>query len=319
MKILITGSSGYVGNFLVEHFASLGHEVVACDVRELPRQRDLRHVRCRKLDVTDRDGVTAAFREENPDRVLHLAYLMDPQHDGEFERRVDVDGSMNVLAAVQATPSVKQLLTFSSTSAYGAKADNPDFIPETTPLRPNDYVYGIHKKAVEEAWLAAEKRSDLKLVFYRMCTAVGPSYYKAGGLVATFAKAPFMPLIGGGRTKVQWIHEDDVKALTELIVNDSDIEGIYNLVPEDFTSSADMAKALHKRTLYIPVWLISAVVRLLWALRVGSTSPPMVRLLRYGIVASPRKLQSRYGYHFKFGSLAAFLDAVEKRKLNGTL
>jgi len=319
MKILITGSSGYVGNFLAEHLAWLGHAVIACDLRPPPRPAASRNISFRRLDVTDALGILEVFLSEKPDCVIHLAYLMEPQHDAAFEERVDYGGSMNIFEAANACPTVRQLLTFSSTSAYGAHADNPDFISETAPLRPNDYVYGIHKRRVEEAWLAADRRDDLKIVIFRMCTAVGPSYFKPGGLVSGLAKSPVMPLFGGMDTKTQWIHEDDVKVLTALVLRDVEITGIFNLVPEDYTRSRVMAQALGKRCLPVPLRLFRFAVSVLWFLRLSKAAPSMVRLATYGIVASPKKLRDRYQYRFRFGSLGAFLDAVSKRRQNGTL
>ncbi len=318
MRLLITGSSGYVGNFLAEHFAGLGHEVVACDIRPLERQSGVPGIVFRQLDVTDAVAVRRAVAETQPDRVLHLAYLMSPQHDAALEEAVDVRGSRNVLAAAEAVGSVRQLVLFSSTSAYGAHPDNPEFLEESAPLRPADYAYGRHKKTVEEIYLTTPRRPNLGLVILRMCTAVGPSYYKPGGLVAAFAKSPVMPLVGGD-ARVQWIHEFDVKALVWCVVVTPAKSGIFNLAPDDWTSASAMAQALGKPTLRLPYWLVRGGVAAAWYLRLGTTSPPMVRLMRYGIVATPRKISDFFGYRFRYGSLAAFLDAVERRRAAGLL
>ena len=319
MKILITGSSGYVGNFLVEHFTSLGQDVVGCDVHMMERQKVLSHFIFRLLDVTDSEACHRIVQEEKPDRVIHLAYLMNPQHDAEFERSVDVDGSMNVFIAANACESVKQFLQYSSTSTYGANTFNELWIEETTPLRPNDYVYGKHKKTVEEACAEMPKREDMKLVIVRMCTAVGPTYYKPGSVISTFTKAPVALAVDGVDMKVQWIYEDDVKALLYLILKDMEIEGTYNLVPDSFTSIAEMAHTQKKPIIYVPGFLLRAIFWVLWTLRLSNTSPPMARLMTYGIVASPKKLQERYSYVFSKTSLQAFVDTVDLRRKNGTL
>jgi UDP-glucose 4-epimerase len=319
VKVIITGSSGYVGNFLSEHFAGLGWSVVGCDLRPLDRQAGLKSFTFRPVDVSDATAVHAFVAAERPEVIVHLAYLMEPQHDSAVEERVDVQGSMHVLAAADAVASVRQLLFFSSTSAYGAREDNPLWIDESRPLAPNDYVYGIHKKTIEERYAREKKRRDLKLVIVRMCTAVGPSYFKPGGVVSSFTRAPFAPMLGGEDTKLQWIHEDDVKALVEKLVSDDEVEGTFNLVPDSYTCITEMAAFLDKKTLKIPVPLFRGIVRILWTLHLGSTAPPMVRLMTYGIVASADKLQKHYGYTFKYDALGAFKDAVEKRRQNGTL
>lgn len=319
MKILITGSSGYVGNVLASYFAKKDIEVIGCDLDLMPRQKDLENFKFYKLNVTDKQAVSDLIKKETPTHVIHLAYLMDPQHDAEFERKVDVDGSMNIFHACNNTPSVKQLLLFSSTSAYGGHPDNPVGITEDTPLNPVDYVYGIHKKTVEEHYRKEQKRDDLKIPIVRMCTVVGPNYYKKGGVVATFSKAPVAMALDGRDTKLQWLHEDDLTALVDLILNDPEIDNTYNLVPDDHTTIKTMAKAHGKKVLNIPMWLFKSIISILWTLRLSSVSPPQVRLIKYGIAASAHKIKKRYNYVFKYNSLEAFNDAVDKRRQNGTL
>lgn len=319
MKLLITGSSGYVGNVLAVYFAQNGVDVIGCDLELMDRQKDLSNFKFVQLDVTSKGAASDLIKQEKPTHVIHLAYLMDPQHDAEFERKVDVDGSMNIFYACDQTPSVKQLLLFSSTSAYGGHPDNPVGITEDAPLEPVDYVYGIHKKTVEERYRSEQKRPDLKIPIVRMCTAVGPNYYKKGGVVATFSKAPISMALDDRDTKLQWLHEDDLTALVDLILNDPEIDGTYNLVPDDHTTIKTMAKAHGKKVLNIPMWIFKSIISILWTLRLSSVSPPQVRLIKYGIAASADKLKKRYNYTFKYNSLEAFNDAIEKRQRNGTL
>lgn len=319
MKILITGSSGYVGNVLATYFCKKGKGVVGCDLEMMERQKDLSNFTFYKLDVTDKPAVSDLINQEQPTHVIHLAYLMDPQHDAEFERKVDVDGSMNVFDACEETTSIKQLLLFSSTSAYGGHPDNPVGISEDTPLDPVDYVYGIHKKTVEEKYRSEKKRDDLKIPIVRMCTAVGPNYYKKGGVVATFSKAPVAMALDGRDTKLQWLHEDDLTSLVDLILSDPEIDDTYNLVPDDHTTIKTMAKAHGKRVLNLPMWLFKGIISILWTLRLSSVSPPQVRLIKYGISASADQIKKRYHYNFKYNSLQAFNDALKQRKQNGTL
>ena len=57
MKVIITGSSGYVGNFLSEHFVGRGWSVVGCDLRPLDRQADLKGFAFHRVDVSDATAV----------------------------------------------------------------------------------------------------------------------------------------------------------------------------------------------------------------------------------------------------------------------
>lgn len=319
MRILITGSSGYVGNFLTEYFVRLGGQVVGLDLRPHPRQKNLPNFVFFECDVREARRCQRILTEAQPTHVVHLAYLMDPSHDQKFEYSVDVIGSQNIFRAVNEAKSVRQFINWSSASAYGARPSNPLWISEETALAPEDYVYGLNKKIVEE-WIAAyPKRPDLKVVTFRMCTAVGPSYYKSGGVVATFTKAPLAISLSREPSQLQFIHEDDVTALTGQVVNDSTIEGVFNLAPDSFTTIQDLAASQNKPVLRLPRWLFRSIITLLWQLRLTDVSPPMVRLMAFSIIVSPKKIMERYQYVFKYTTLQAFTDAVKQRRAQGLL
>lgn len=319
MRIAITGSAGYVGNFLAEHLCGLGHRVVGLDLQSPDFQkgyRDFRFVRC---DVRDRALLDRVLAEEKITHVIHLAYLMDPQHDEAFERDVDVNGSQNVFLAAHGTPSVRQFIHFSSASAYGGFPDNPLWIPEEAPLRPREWVYAQGKKEVEEFFERFSKRPDFKLVTFRMCTAVGPSYFKPGGVVVTLTKSPFGLILDGKDTLLQFIHEDDVKALVDLVLKDEAAEGTFNLAPDSYSPTRELNPNPKKIFLRLPKALFKAAIALLWNLRLSDVSPTSVDLVAHGIVVSPKKLMDRYGYKFRYSTKEAFFDAVDRRRRNGTL
>ncbi|MCX5795572.1 MAG: NAD-dependent epimerase/dehydratase family protein [Elusimicrobia bacterium] len=319
MRIAITGSAGYVGNFLAEHFCARGHRVLGLDLQSLPCQgsyRDFRFVAC---DVRDQALLAKVLAEEEASHVIHLAYLMDPQHDKAFERDMDVNGSRSVFLAAHAAPSVRQFVHFSSASAYGGFPDNPLWLTEEAELRPRDWVYAQNKKTVEESYARFPKRPDFKLVNFRMCTAVGPTYFKPGGVVSTLAKSPFGLILDGRDTVLQFIHEDDVKALVELVLQDEAAEGTFNLAPDSYAPTRELNPNPRKIFLRIPKALFKAVISVLWELRLSAVSPTSVDLVAHGIVVSPRKLMDRYGYKFRYSTEEAFFDAVAKRRRNGTL
>lgn len=104
MKILLTGSAGFTGHHFALSAQSAGHQV-------LPLQADL----------TDKAAVSAEVRQAAPDAVLHLAAISFVGHadDSDFYR-VNVIGTMNLLAAVAALPkSPEKILLASSANIYG--------------------------------------------------------------------------------------------------------------------------------------------------------------------------------------------------------
>lgn len=317
MKILITGSSGYVGYVLARHFTGRGVPVVGLDLAPNPAWAGHPLFTFRECDVTRRDALADAFRLERPTHVFHLAFLMNPLHDARREREIDVGGSINVLEEANRSETVVQLVLLSSTSAYGAWPENRRWIQETAPLRPRDYRYGIHKQEVERFYGGLARRRDLKLVILRMCTAVGPTYHKAGGVVALLANSPVLPRINGRDCELQFLHEDDLTALVDLVVGDIVIEGTFNVAPDSFATTRDLAP--DKWFVPLPLWLARGLAALLWRLHLSDVMPSAMDLSTYGIIADPAKLRDRYGYRFKYGTREAFETTVTERRAKGTL
>ncbi len=318
-KILITGSSGYCGSFLASYFAKKGIPIVSFDVTSHKIADDVSNIKFYKLDVRNREMFKQIMNKEQPSHVIHLAYFMNPQHDKKLEYEVDVGGSKNIFEVSNETDSVKQFILMSSASAYGGFEDNPEFILEEQELRPRDYTYGIYKKEIERYYHVFDKRDDMKMVIFRMCTAVGPSYYKKGGVVSSVYNAPFLLDIKPGDGRVQFIHEDDVTALFDLVMNDEEVEDTFNLAPDSYSTPKELGEPFNKKILPMPLWLIRGAFWLLWHLHIASLTPAMARLMAFGIIVSPKKLMSHYNYKFKYTTAEAFMDAVNKRKEKGLL
>lgn len=317
MKLAITGSNGYVGNFLSHYFSEKGVHVVGIDVSSHKRQKSFLNFKFVKCDVRNKVLLKNTFEVEKITHVIHLAYLMDPQHNKSFEDDVDINGSIAVFEAANETTTVKQFIHFSSASIYGGWKNNPLWISEDHPLQPRDWRYAQNKKKVEEYYFAYEKRKDLKLVNLRMCTAIGPAYYKKGGVVKTLYSSPLGLLLDGRDTLLQFIHEDDVKRIIDLIMYDRSIEGTFNLAPDSYAST----RTLSPRRLFIPFpkKLFKFIIAVLWHLRLCSVSPTSVNLVAHGIVVSPKKLMERYKYTFLYSTKSAYDATVKTRKENGTL
>ena len=165
MKALITGAGGFVGPYLTAHLESCGDEVVGTDV---------------EVDVTDGEGVRAAFLAARPDVVYHLAAA---SHVGTSWSapidvlRVNAEGSLNVfLAALES--GVERVLLIGSAEQYGHIT--PELLPvrETTPLQPVS-PYGASKAAAEMLASHAFHGRGLPVVCVRAFNHLGPGQSEA--------------------------------------------------------------------------------------------------------------------------------------------
>lgn len=75
MRIVVTGASGQLGCYLVEHLESLGHPVHAWCRRDLARPLGLSESSLRSVDITVGCEVVNALDAADPDIVFHLAAI----------------------------------------------------------------------------------------------------------------------------------------------------------------------------------------------------------------------------------------------------
>ena len=124
MKAIITGASGFVGGYLIDHLKRAGDEVVALD-------------RDDGLDITDRSRVADIFTGHRPDAVYHLAAMSHVGESWDSPSQVietNVVGTLNVLDAARAS-GAGRVLVIGSAEEYGL-VDSPHPLTEGDPLRP---------------------------------------------------------------------------------------------------------------------------------------------------------------------------------------
>jgi len=101
MNILVTGSAGMIGRYVVKGLIEKGHTVVGVD-RVKPKQ-ELDGLKPVILDLASKDDVMRVFAENKIDRCIHLAALAHTKgvKDSSFEafKKVNVDMAENVFEA----------------------------------------------------------------------------------------------------------------------------------------------------------------------------------------------------------------------------
>ncbi|MGB0748700.1 MAG: NAD-dependent epimerase [Magnetospiraceae bacterium] len=138
MKILVTGTAGFIGNNLAGRLLAAGHEVVGVDnlndyydpsLKEdrLAKIKDHPNFTEERISVEDRAEMTRVFEEHHPRRVMHLAaqagvrYSLINPHSYIDSNLV---GFTNILEGARAC-AVEHLVYASSSSVYGTNAVSP--------------------------------------------------------------------------------------------------------------------------------------------------------------------------------------------------
>jgi len=176
MRVLITGTDGYIGTRLAPLLMLRGHDVTGLDTgyyrdgvlysdsASMPlspctRMRDLR-----RTGPEDFRGIEA---------VVHLAELSnDPlgENRPEITHQINHEGSVH-LAKLARRAGVRRFVYTSSCSVYGAGSG--EFLDEDSPVNPQT-AYARCKTLVERD-LAPMAGNDFCVTFLRNATAFGPS------------------------------------------------------------------------------------------------------------------------------------------------
>ena len=164
MKILVTGSSGHLGEALARALSTAPHEVVGLDVLRSPFTTVVGSIADTAVVAKAMDGVEA---------VLHTATLHKP-HIVTHSRREFVDtnivGTLNLLEAAAAA-RVKSFVYTSTTSVYGLALVPATGTPATwitedvVPLPKN--IYGVTKKGAEDLCELFHRKLGLPCVVLR--------------------------------------------------------------------------------------------------------------------------------------------------------
>jgi nucleoside-diphosphate-sugar epimerase len=175
MKVLVTGTDGYIGAILGPYLMQRGHEVTGLDTG-FYRQGWLY-----PLAGPRPETITKDLREVTPsdfegfDAVCHLAELSnDPigQQDPGLTHEINHGGSVRIAEAAKKA-GVRRFVYTSSCSVYGQMPPNADYVDETTP--PHPLTAYAECKAKVERDVAPMADKSFAPCFLRNATAYGAS------------------------------------------------------------------------------------------------------------------------------------------------
>jgi UDP-glucose 4-epimerase len=309
-RVLITGAAGYIGSLLAENLAeSTQMRITGVDVREPRSKPD--NVSFHVCDVSGPD-LGEIMKREKPHIVVHLASIVSPpkNSDPEFEYRVDVVGTQNVLEACVRCNAEKIIVT-SSGAAYGYHADNPEWLVESDPLRGNDsFPYSRHKRLVEEM-LAVYRRKHpkLKQLILRPGTVLGAG---TRNQITNLFEKSFVPGIAGSDSPFVLIWDQDVVRILSLGASTART-GIYNLAGDGKLTLREMARMLGKPFLPLPPSLLRLFFRAAKPLGLSRYGPEQIDFLRYRPVLSNDALKTGFGYSPQKTTREVFQYYIENR------
>ena len=171
--MLVTGIGGFVGPWLTRALRDGGHEVHGL-VR--PGDASPAGARLHSGDVTDGPGLERVLAAVQPDAIVHLAAISsvaEAEADVDATYRVNLGGTIALLAAMRAAVPRARLLHVGSSDAYGAVRRDELPVGEDVPFRPVS-VYGASKAAADVAAGQWARAYDLDVVRVRPFNHTGP-------------------------------------------------------------------------------------------------------------------------------------------------
>jgi len=173
MRILVTGSSGWLGQTLVPRLKTGGHTVIGLDPVPAPTTDIVG-------TVEDRDTVRRAIRGHAIQAIVHAGALHKPHvatHDTSRFIAVNVQGTLNLLEEATAPGSPVDRFVFTSTTslmisqeirdAHRRGIDRAFWIDEDMiDLQPRN-IYGVSKLAAEHLCRMVHGSSGLPIVILR--------------------------------------------------------------------------------------------------------------------------------------------------------
>jgi len=144
VRALITGSQGFVGQYLRRELEESGYEVVGLDIQ--PGEGAV------QADLLNPEQLAAAVRQAEPDAVFHLAGQADVARSWKIPQKtmeINVLAAVNLMEAARAfNPSIRMMLVGSS-DQYGNLGEAGRMVSESLATHPQT-PYAVSKKAQEE-------------------------------------------------------------------------------------------------------------------------------------------------------------------------
>jgi UDP-glucose 4-epimerase len=254
MKALVTGGAGFIGSNLVDALLARGDEVAVVDDLSTGSRANVvdalaAGATLHELDVVDAPALRALLREQRPQVVFHLAAQIDVRRsvaDPGFDARVNVEGTVNVLAAAHEAGVARVVYSSTGGAIYGEADTVPT--PEEAAIRPLA-PYGQAKHAGEGYCALFASLHGLSTIALRYANVYGPRQdpLGEGGVIAIFcgclASGGAPTIYGDGRQTRDFVFVGDI-VRANLLAAASDATGSVNIGSGVETSVLELADAM---------------------------------------------------------------------------
>lgn len=258
MSVLVTGGNGFVGKNLIRELHSYRRvfgEIITVNRRDCKSPFITKSYRCNLGFADNREGefyyLKRIMRHHEPEYIFHLASKATVKMSEDEVFQILQDNILSTQKVCQWSPKGARVILASSVIVYGDWLFSPP--PSGDPKYEESYkteptsIYGITKRASEGILKYYTSTGQINGVSARMCATVGRGL--THGVVYDFIKKilnnPVLEALGSrpGSTK-PYCHIDDLIQALLLLAMKKEIDGEYNIVPDDTICIEEVAKAV---------------------------------------------------------------------------
>lgn len=239
MPYLITGGAGFIGSHVVRDLVREGEKVIVYD--NFPRRTTLEmlltpeeidaHVKIVPGDITDYALLVKTLKDNNVDKIIHLAAIMILEFNANplLGVRVNCEGAAAVFEAARFL-GLKKVVWASSGSVFGPGSMYPEeYIPNDAPQFPQN-LYGAAKSFDEIVAAYYINRYGMDITALRFVMVYGPGQTN-GRTAAIMKQMVYNPAIGKpGRVPAAadnvlgWTYVDDAARAVVMAVKSSNLK-----------------------------------------------------------------------------------------------
>jgi len=312
MRVVITGIASHWGSELARQLErdSWVDFIAGIDMTE--PAGDLERTEFIEADIRN-PVLTRILPVLEPDVVVHCGILLYPE-PGKSARAlhdINVIGSLQLLASLERTPTLKSLVVRSSSAIYGSTGAGPSFYTEDMAGR-----YPLKTRFQRDIGELegyfdnfARRRPHITCCLLRYQPEIAPGLDSP---LVRYLSLPVVPTQLGFDPRLQLLHADDATGAL-VAATQNPIPGPVNVAPSGTISLTRLLRMAGRPTLPVPHPLFgTAFAQLARRLGAGAVHDDGVQLLRYGRGVDNTRMRTELGYEPRFDAVGAVRDFVSK-------